>query len=686
MDTAKKHEIAALFYEIEEPFAAGLFEEPDRSYFYRYCLGYARYLENLRPAPYEAGDLVYPRARRFWDDTYAMRPQYANTYEVNWELLKQKSAQAYEILRSFSELSLNRPNWPLMRQMHPNINAVLEKYPDIPEYYDGYCHGCPNYKRIVKEGFSSYEKRVQALPEGDFKDGLLALLAAMRTYLSRSAAYLRSAGASKELAAAVEKVPFAPADSYYEGIVAWNLIFYFDGGDNLGYLDDGLADLYAGEDLTEMIRQMFENVDALDAWSCTIGGQYNDITIQALKAIKKRRRPLLELRTNADMPDECWQLAADMIEDGAANPAFYNDTGIHDMLRRLHPQATEEEIRMFVGCGCTETNFQGMTRVGGVDDSVPLLAVFEKYLYENLEQASDFREFYEGYCAEVAARIDAHLDTLVAYYDYKAAYQPNPMRTLLNDDCIEKQKDFNAGGARYTWTLTSISSLVNTIDSLLAVRDVVFEKKQYGAAEFLQKLSAEDPALFKILEKCPCYGVDNEKADAFAADFAERVYRVFHEKPLQSFIDGYMPSEHQFLRYEYHGSKVGPTPDGRRRGMPTADSVSPIRGKAVAGPTAMLCSAAKLPQHLVNGITILNLTLAKNNVQKAIRPLVEGYFAMGGIQAQVTATSVDELKHAMEHPEEHRDLIVRVGGYSDYFINLTPAMRQTVLDRNLHEL
>ena len=100
----------------------------------------------------------------------------------------------------------------------------------------------------------------------------------------------------------------------------------------------------------------------------------------------------------------------------------------------------------------------------------------------------------------------------------------------------------------------------------------------------------------------------------------------------------------------------------------------------------MLCSAAKLPQHLVNGITILNLTLAKNNVQKAIRPLVEGYFAIGGIQAQVTATSVDELKHAMEHPEEHRDLIVRVGGYSDYFINLTPAMRQTVLDRNLHEL
>ena len=681
------NEQVKLFYEINEPFAAGLFEAPERSYFYRYCVACARYFEHLRPAPYEEGDLVYPRGKRVWDENQAMRPQYANTYHLDWELLEKKSAPATAILKEFAKLSLNHANWEVMKQMHPETVVCYEKYPDIPEYFDGYTHGCPNYKRIIQEGFDSYVQRIENGCDGDFKEGLLLLLAGFRNYLQRSAAYLRSVGAPKELADAVEKGPFVPASSYYEGLIFWNLIYYLDGGDNLGYLDDGLDALYAGEDYTEIIRQIFENVDAMDAWSCTIGGDvYNNITIQALKAIKKRRRPLLELRTAPGMPQECWEIAMEMIEDGAANPAFYNDIGIKEMLKKCYPTATAEEIRMFVGCGCTETNFQGMTRVGGVDDSLPLLAIFEKYLHEHLEKAESFQVFYDGYFQAVAERIDAQLEVLVSYYDYKAAYQPNPIRTLLNDDCIEKQKDFNAGGARYTWTLTSISSLVNAADSLLAVRDLVFEKKKFTPAEFLQKLSAQDPDFYRILQQCPCYGKDNEYADSLVADFAGKVYRAFHEKPAKSFINGYMPSEHQFLRYEYHGSKVGPTPDGRKAGTPTADSVSPVRGKATAGPTAMMCSAARLPQDLVSGITILNLTLQKENVKKAVKPLVEGYFALGGIQVQVTATSAEELKAAMENPEAHRDLIVRIGGYSDYFINLTPAMRQTVLDRNLHQL
>lgn len=677
---------AELFYSIGEPFAAGLFEEPERSYFYRYALAYARYFENLRPAPYENGDLVYPREKRYFDPACAMRPQFANTYQVDWDLLEKKNGEAAAILSEFTDVSRCYANWELMKQMHPEIVPLLEKYPDLPEYFEGYTHAAPNYKRIIREGLQSYRDRVEALPESEFREGLLLLLDSMKNYLQRSAAYLKEAGACAELVSAVEKVPFAPPETYYEGLVAWNLIFYFDGGDNLGYPDNGLAHLYAGEDLTEVIRQMFQNIDALDGWSCTIGPEYNEITIQALKAVKNRRRPLLELRTQPGMPEECWRIAAEMIEDGATNPAFYNERGIQELLKHNHPDAADEERYLFVGCGCTETNFQGMTRVGGVDDSLPLLALFEKYAKENLESAESFETFYEGYCEAIKERIDAQLDVIVAYYDYKAAYQPNPMRTLLIDDCIEKQTDFNAGGARYTWTLTSISGLVNAADCLLAVRDLVFEKKMYGAAEFLEKLSAEDPAFYRILEQCPCFGKDDQRADALAADFARRVYSTFHEKTPKSFINGYMPSEHQFQRYEYHGLKVGATPDGRKAGAPTADSIAAIRGKAVAGPTAMLCSAARLPQQLVDGISVLNLTLAKNNVRTALRPLVEGYFELGGTQVQVTATSAEELKDAMAHPEKHRDLIVRVGGYSEYFINLTPALRQTVLDRNLHQL
>ena len=99
-----------------------------------------------------------------------------------------------------------------------------------------------------------------------------------------------------------------------------------------------------------------------------------------------------------------------------------------------------------------------------------------------------------------------------------------------------------------------------------------------------------------------------------------------------------------------------------------------------------MSSASKLPQHLVEAISVLNMTMEKGYVEKALRPLVESYFEKGGMQVQVTCTSKEELLDAYEHPEMHRDLIVRVGGYSDYFMNLSPALRKAVVERDVHGL
>lgn len=101
----------------------------------------------------------------------------------------------------------------------------------------------------------------------------------------------------------------------------------------------------------------------------------------------------------------------------------------------------------------------------------------------------------------------------------------------------------------------------------------------------------------------------------------------------------------------------------------------------------MLCSASRLPQHLVDGISVLNLTLSKTVCQNPalLKAMIMGYFNMGGIQVQITVTSVEELKDALVHPELHGDLIVRVGGYSEYFNRLSPALKQTVAERNIHD-
>lgn len=654
------HELAKLFYSIGEPYAAGLFEEPEKDYFYRHAIANARYLEYLAPAVYDKGDRLYPSNAKFFRTDCAVTPQFALTYQVDWNKLDNKSAEAGKIMREFFAVSHCPGGWT---------------------------HAAPNYKRILREGLNSYRERIVNQPEGEFRDGLLALVDAMKNYIDRSIAYLRSVNAPADLIDALTHVPFEPAKTYYEGLVAWNVIFHFDGADNLGCLDDGLIHLYRGEDYTEVIGELFGNIDAVGTWSCTVGTNgYNEITEQAVRAIKNRRRPMLELMTRPEMPDRLWELAVENIRCGSCNPSFYSAHNIRDMLKSRFPHIPDEELALFCGCGCTETNLQGLTRAGGTDDNIPLALIMERYMHAHLAESATFEEFYEGLCAETERQIDAQLDAITDRYDYMAKYLPNPIRTLFTDDCIENGKDFNAGGARYTWTQSSDSGLINTIDSLLAIRELVFRKKMYTAEDFLEKLTAEDPVFYKLLQQCPCFGTDNDDADALAADYAKRVYMVYRNKQPKSFIDAYILTEHQFLRYEGEGARIGATPDGRKKGEPTCDSIAAIRGKATDGPTAMLKSAAKLPQNLADGISVLNLTLSKTFIGSALRSLVDSYFALGGIQVQVTCTSVEELQDALVNPDKHRDLIVRVGGYSDYFVNLSPALRKAVVERNVHEL
>ena len=255
--------IAKMFYDIGEPYAAGLFEAPEKDCFYRHAIANARYLENIKPAAYDAGELLYPAKNKFAQTGCAVSPLYAITYQVDWNKLESKSHEAAEEMRKFSEISHNPGGWT---------------------------HAAPNYRRIIREGLNSYRARIEKQPDGEFRDGLLALVDALKNYMTRSVEYLKSVNAPAELISALEKVPFEPAETYYEGLVAWNVIFYFDGADNLGILDEGLAHLYREEDYTHIIRQLFENIDAVGTWSCTVGHVYNEITEQAIRAIKNRRR------------------------------------------------------------------------------------------------------------------------------------------------------------------------------------------------------------------------------------------------------------------------------------------------------------------------------------------------------------------------------------------------------------
>jgi len=663
-DMNMKKTFSEELYAIDEPYLAGLYQDETKGYFYRHCAAYAAWFRATHPYEYQPGDLVYPRGNAFLKAYHgkAATPQYANTWQLDAGLLKSKSPEAAEKVASFAEVSYRRHGW---------------------------LHGTPHYSRIIREGLNSYRERILARPEGEeFREGLLLVIDAIKDLTERCVVYLKSVGADSKLIAALERVPFFPAESYYEGLIAWNMIFFLDGCDNLGCLDAGLAHLFRGEDLTDVIAQMFDNVDQIHywAWSCTVGPDYNEITRQAIRAVKGNCKPMLEVMVKGEVPSDIWRLAAENYATHTPHPSFYNAPAIRDMLHDRLPQIEEKDLRTFCGCGCTETNLEGITRAGGTDADLNLLLIFEQVLHTKLEQCPDFADFYEELCRETEKKTHEMLDAIIARYRHEAKYLPNPTRTLFVDDCIDKGLDYNAGGARYTWTMNSNSGLINVIDSLAAVRKLVYEEKRYTPQEFLTLLDREDEDFYRVLKECPVFGTDDRSVDELGRAYVTRVYMPYREHPKADFIDAYFLTEHQFNRYEWAGTTVGPTPDGRHAHEATCDSVAALRGKAIKGPTAMLNSAARLPQNLAEGISVLNLTLSEKLASdpEVIQSLVEGYFRQGGIQIQITVTSPEELQDAMLHPEKHEDLVVRVGGYSEYFNRLSPTLKKAVLERNIH--
>jgi formate C-acetyltransferase len=259
------------------------------------------------------------------------------------------------------------------------------------------------------------------------------------------------------------------------------------------------------------------------------------------------------------------------------------------------------------------------------------------------------------------------------------------------DDCVDRSIEYAAGGARYNWSVINVVGLANVIDSLAAVREVVFEKQECSAEELLAALDASfegHEALRQRLERCPRFGNGDGRADDLAQRVSAHVFaRLLERTPWRG--GRFLGSCLMFVTYADFGKPVKATPDGRRAGEPVADSAGAYQGRDVSGPTALLRSAAMLDQIHAPGTLIVNIRVAKEHfatphARENLKALIRGYFDLGGMQLQIAVLDQATLRDALDHPERHGDLIIRVGGYSEYWKNLTPEIRRTVLQRTEH--
>jgi formate C-acetyltransferase len=255
--------------------------------------------------------------------------------------------------------------------------------------------------------------------------------------------------------------------------------------------------------------------------------------------------------------------------------------------------------------------------------------------------------------------------------------------SLLIDDCIAKGVDYNAGGARYNSSYIQGVGMGSITDSLSAIKHIVYEDEKLSMKEFLKALKSNfngyDELHDILLNGVPKYGNDDERAD----DILRQVFEMYFEA-----IDGRPNTKGGEYRvnllpttcHVYFGSVIGALPDGRKAGMPLSEGISPH------GPTAVLKSAAKI-DHLRTGGTLLNQKFTPQVLEseaslKKLGHLVRSYFKMDGHHIQFNVVTANTLRKAQKNPEKYRDLIVRVAGYSDYFVDLGTDLQNEIIGRS----
>ncbi len=393
-----------------------------------------------------------------------------------------------------------------------------------------------------------------------------------------------------------------------------------------------------------------------------------------------------------------------LVSKGTGFPAIHSDQAGYQML--INAGYEPEDARDWNNCGCVVPHFRktgewtsavninftaalefalnrGYSRITGLkiglDERNP--ASFESY--EELEEA-----FYKQFDNLIKHSVIA---TLVAQNLHKQMV-PRPFLSSCIESCINNGVDLVDAGAKYNLgpVLTGIGLAV-TSNSLAAIRKLVFEDKAADMDTVIKAIDANWEGYDELRQmalNAPKYGNDEDYVDSIAIKMANHYYKEGHKyKDINgnNFNTAFMG----ISNYLPTGKVVGATPCGRKAKEPLSEGVSPFAGSDTSTPLAAMRSAAKLNQDIHSGGTLLNLRLSEDLVstkrgQGNLGNMVQTFFALGAFHVQFNTISTETLLKAQERPEDYRDLLVRVAGYSTQFINLSRSMQDAIIARTAH--
>jgi formate C-acetyltransferase len=533
-----------------------------------------------------------------------------------------------------------------------------------------------------------------------------------------------------EIAATCRRVPEFPAQTFRQAMQAIHFVtFCLCAGQHmrlfqLGRPDRYLLPLYRRDRAEGRIapEEALELIDCLAlllseytprslAVGWMLGGQdgsgadvCNELTELFVHSIGHVRLayPCVGLCWTPDTPDPIMTLAADLIAQGLGNPALFNDQVITAGM--LDAGLSPAEACLYQHSTCVEITPIASSNVYVASPYINLLQLLHDVLGVSrldgpgtLSPSPDLppsfaalKQTYQDRLQHAVREAVIEQNTAQATRRYNGGF---PLLSCFVNDCLARGRDIDHGGARYNWIEPSFVGLSNLVDSMAAIRQFVYEERTLDLEDLIDAMEKDfadrEDLRLMLLHRAPKYGNDDAAVDRLAIEvtgWIEQQIGTYRTYLGGEFHSGFFC----WVMHERLGRITAASADGRRAGFPLGDGSGPAQGRERHGPTAAVLSATKWTHAPHLGGIAVNLKFSRPRDDATFAgnliDVIETYLQRGGFEVQVNVVDAKTLRAAQQHPEAYRDLVVRIGGYSDFFVGLLPEMQQEIILRTEHAL
>jgi len=541
-----------------------------------------------------------------------------------------------------------------------------------------------------------------------------------------------------EISHTLKKVPAGPAESFHEAVQSFWLtyvIMHIEQTPNpyafsLGRVDQFLYPYYrrdkdAGKltdaDAVELIQNLWIKINVgRKLWAVSqnvvIGGVHsdgsdatNELTYLILDATDDLSIPLptITLKFHGATPSELFDRAIELLLKGRGQPTIINDDIVVES--KVATGVSLEDARQSVIAGCQEPVVQGAENARTTASWFSLPRCLELALNNGvslltgkriglptgaLTDYSSYEQLDEAFWKQVDVFIERAVDCANRCDKLLAELRPVPFISAIMNDWIEKGRDFRKDGARYNFSGFLCHGVANAADALAAIKKLVFEEERLDAKDVLEALRTNyesDPAIrLTLINHAPKYGNDDDYVDTIAAQIAERIADTV-PRYKNAFGGAFRPGFSTPSTHVLYGRRCGATPDGRRHRETFAFGIGPMQGYNRNGPTALARSVTKFPHWKATHGLAFSQSLPPGTITcpedvRKVQSFIRSYLDIGGRYIHYNVHDVETLKDAKDHPEKHRDIIVRVHGMNAYFVNLDPLIQDDIISRAEHLL